>query len=128
MDRKDGADRRVDVDVARAVERVELKHVLPLRILRRDLNRLLDLFTSHHADVPARLDGAHDHAVGEVVELLNLLALNVRRSRASEDAREPGFADAAAYDFGGQANLLEKPCEIARGFRHAALAVEQVPF
>jgi hypothetical protein len=77
--------------------------------------------------VSAGLDGTHDHAVGEVIELLNLLALDVGRSCASEDAGEPGFADAAAYDFGGQADLLEKPSEIAGGFWHATLAVEQVP-
>ena len=124
MNRKDGSDGRVNVDVARPVERVELKHVLPLRVLQRDLDGLLDLFASHHAHVPSRLDDAHDRAVGEIVELLDLLALNVRRSRAAEDTREPCFTDAAAYDFGGQADLLEKPGEIPGGLRHAALAVE----
>ena len=76
--------------------------------------------------MPARFDRAHDRAVGEVIELLNLLALDVGRPGSSEDAGQPGFADAAAYDFGGQADLLEEPREVARGFGHAALAVQQV--
>jgi hypothetical protein len=126
VNRKDGSDRRVDVDVARAVQRVELKYVLPLWVLRWDLDWLFDLFASHHADMPACLDRAHDRAVGEVVELLDLLALDVGGAGAPEDAREPRFADAAAYDFRGQADLLEKPREITRGVGHPTLAVEQV--
>jgi len=78
--------------------------------------------------VAARFDGAHDHAVGEVVELLNLLTLDVGRAREPEDAGEPRFTDPAAYDFGGQADLLEKPGEIPRRLLHASLAIKQVPF
>jgi hypothetical protein len=76
----------------------------------------------------SRLDGVHDYGVREVVELLDLLPLDIRRSGASEDARQPRFADPAAYDFGSQADLLEKAREVPGGLRHAALAIEQVPF
>jgi hypothetical protein len=76
--------------------------------------------------VATGLDGAHDHTVGEIIELLNLLALDVGGPGASENVRQSRFADAAAYDFGCQAELLEKPGEVARGFGHAPLAVEQM--
>jgi hypothetical protein len=128
MNRKDGPYRRIDVDVARAVEGIELQHVLPLRVLRRDLDRLFDLLAPHHANVPACFDRAHDRSVGEVVELLDLLALNVCRPGAPEDPRKPRLADPAPYDFGSQADLLEKACEIARGLGHPTLAIEEVAF
>ena len=55
-----------------------------------------------------------------------MLALDVGRASPPEDAGQPGLADAAAYDLGGQADLLEKPREITRGVGHPTLAVEQV--
>jgi hypothetical protein len=78
--------------------------------------------------MPTCFHRAHDDVVGEVVELLDLLALDVGGSRTSEDAREACFADPTAYDFGGQADLLEQPGEISGRFRHPALAIEEVSF
>src|SRR5690606_23536473 len=126
VDREDRADGGVDVDVAGAVERIELQDVFALRVLRRDGDGLLDLLAPHDADVAARLDAVDEGAVGEVVELLDRLALHVDLAGEAEDVREPRLAHPARDDLGGQGDLLKEPGEITRRAGRAAEPIEDV--
>ena len=126
MNGEDGSDRCVDVDVPRTIERIELQYVLALWVLPRDRNRLLDLLAAHHTDVAAGFDGVNDRAVGELVEFLHLLALNVGRPGEPEDVRETCPAHPTSDDLRGQADLLKKASEITCRLGHPALAVEQM--
>ena len=83
QDREDGADRDVDVDVGRAVERVEQQQVLAARVVRRDRPRLLHLLGGERGEVAAPFVRLEQDLVRQHVELLLRLALHVLGGRAS---------------------------------------------
>ncbi len=113
MNGEDGADGGVDVDVAGAIQRVELEHVLALRVLGRDGDRLRHLLGAHHTHVTALLHAAGDHVVGEDIELLHLFALNVLFAGEAENAGEARAAHLTGNDLGGQGDLMKQPREVA---------------
>ncbi len=128
MHGKDRPNRRVDIDIARAIERIELKDVLALGVLRRDGDRLFHLFAAEHADMTALLNAIDDRVVGEDVELLNFFSLNVHFAGEAENVHEAGLAHLRADDLRCERDLMEKPSEISRCILRLSLTGKQMLF
>jgi siderophore synthetase component len=126
VNREDGADRDVHIDVRAAIERVEHEHVLAVRIARGDRDDLVVLLARHHADMAARLDAADERAVRHVIELLHRLALDVHGTCRTEHISQARLRHLAADDAAGEREALEEPGEITARTRDAALTLEDV--
>ena len=63
---------------------------------------LLELLAGDHRAVAAPLEDRAEDVVGELVELLHLLALDVRLAGVAEQVGEPGRADARVDDPDGR--------------------------
>ncbi|MNY34628.1 hypothetical protein D3C86_1689830 [compost metagenome] len=98
--RDDGADRRVDVDVGGAVQRVEQDQVFTRRISRRlDRVHFLGRHASHGR---AGQQHVRQDVVGDDVELLLLLVLHVDDARCAQRPDQgPARNDLADLDAGG---------------------------
>ncbi len=106
--REDRADRHVDVDVARPVERVVQQQVLAARIGDRDADRAVHLLGGHAGEVAAPAVGLDQDLVGQHVELLLRLALHVRRTGRAEHAAERALADGMADCLDGARDHLQQ--------------------
>ena len=90
--REDAAHRHVDVDVGRAVERVEDHNVVPaVGLLDRDGEVLL--LGRDHARAARRAQRVAEDLVRDDVELLLVLALDVGRAREARQVGDPGAVD-----------------------------------
>jgi hypothetical protein len=125
--REDRADRHVDVQVARAVERVEHQQVGAARHGVGDRQRLVHLLAGHAGEVPAGLDVVDEQLVGQDVELLLLLALDVHVAAVAVVAGEHAAPDRRrdvlarrldVVEQGGQVGVEAEPA----GFLHEELA------
>ena len=83
VDAKDGADVHTSVDVAAAVQRVKDDAVLAL-ISVLDDDGILQLLRDEYGALAGRTEGVNHDVVREHVELLLLLALDVRLARESD--------------------------------------------
>ncbi|MNE31730.1 hypothetical protein D3C80_1253110 [compost metagenome] len=98
--RDDGADRGVDVDVGRAVQRVEQDQVFARRVRRR-LDRV-HFFRRHARHARAGQQHVRQDVVGDDVELLLLLVLHVDDARCAQRPDQgPARNDLADLDAGG---------------------------
>ena len=125
VDRENGPDRDIDVDVARSVERIEEQHVLPHRQAGRHGDRLLVLLGGQHAGPAGVL-----HALERTVSLANTSSfccsspwtLVVPISPRMSD--EAGPAHVARNDLGGETDIVQQVRQLARGFRELALLLD----
>ena len=113
VDREDGPDGDVDVDVGRAVERVEQDHVLALAVVEEQRDGLGVLLRADQADLPASAEGAHEGLVGEHVELLLLLVLDVDLAGLAEQVHEPGLADVSLDHLRSDGHIAQQTRELA---------------
>ena len=95
QDAEDRPDGDVDVDVARAIERVEANDVLSGLA---EHPGLLELFAGDHRAPAAPLEHRAEDVVGEGVELLHLFPLDVRLAGVSKQPGEPGRSDTRVND------------------------------
>ena len=125
--REDRPDRHVHVDVRGAIERVEQQDVLPAleRLGNRDDVRLF--LGRHGAKPPAMVHRLDDRLVGEDVELLLLLALDVVRIRGAEDVDQTGPADLVGDHLRGERDVVEDAGQLAGGLRVQPLLLDDVP-
>ena len=86
--REDGADRDIHVGVRGAVERIEHQQVAAARVARGHRVRVLELFGSHARHQAAPVAAAQHDVVGQQVELLLHLALDVARAYFAEEAAQ----------------------------------------
>ena len=116
VDREDRADRDVDVDVHRAVERIVEQHVLALLLPRAHARRLV-LLGGGDAHAPGVLDRVAHRLVGEHVELLLQIAGHVEGAAAAEDVGQTRPAHLARDDLRREAQVVEQVGELARSLR-----------
>src|SRR3569623_767897 len=121
QDREDRAHRDVDVDVARAVERIEQQQVLALRVLRGDGQDLVHFLRGHAREVARPVGGFDHHIIGDHVELLLILALHVLGAGTTQHARERALVHGVRDHFGGGDDIVEQQSELAGGAGDAAL-------
>jgi hypothetical protein len=88
IDAEDGADGTVDIDVRRAIEGIVQHRVLPSRILIRDRDDLFVLLRRHHADSPGVIERVGHGLIGEDVELLLFLVLDIGGPSTAQDVHE----------------------------------------
>ena len=110
QDREYAAHRRVDVDVARTVQRIKGKQVLAEGVGRWNLVGRLEMFGDHPRKMTAVFAGAQKDIVGYGIQLQRAL-------RSGQRAAADDEADALA----GQADVVEQRGKITRGIRKAAL-------
>ncbi len=108
--REDGPHRHVHVDIGRAVERVEQDDVPPdVPGARRDRDDLVGLFRDDQAGLATEPESLDELGVGDGVELLLDLALDVRLTRVTEHVEEPGAPDVAVYHLRGEGQIADEP-------------------
>jgi hypothetical protein len=81
------------VDVGRAVERIEQQQETAARVVAGDRADLLDLLGGHRRQVAAPLVGLDQDVVGDDVQLLLGLALDVVAARLAEHAGQGALRD-----------------------------------
>ena len=124
--REDRTHRHVDVDVGRAIERIEREQVLAALVARRERDRRLVLLRDHAGELAAPVRGAQEDLVGEHVELLLFLALHVGAAVAAEHVGERAVGDRARDRLAGLGDLQDEGVELAGGLGVAAAVFDQV--
>jgi hypothetical protein len=126
-DREYRPDGYVDVDVRRTVEWIEEEAVLPALELLRNLNDPGLFLGRHCAEASAVVHRLDDDLVGENVELLLRLALDVLVFRCAEDVGEARAAHLVRDHFRRERQVVENARELTRGFRMIALLFDDEP-
>jgi len=108
QDREDGADRDVDVDVRRTVERVEHQQVLAERVLVGDRIEFVHFLGRHAGEVAAPLVGADHDVVGDDVELLLRFALHVLGIQRAHDAQQCALVDDVGNRLAGNDDVVQQ--------------------
>ena len=113
--REDAAHRDVDVDVRRAVQRVEQQQVLAARVLLRQPVRCLHFLGHHAGDVAAPFAGAHEDLVAQHVQRLLFLALHVAGAGAAQHAGQRAEGHLARDGLAGQRHVGDQRVQVAGG-------------
>ena len=79
---------------------------------------------AHHADPAGVVEAVLDGLVGDDVELLLLLALDVPVAGRAQDVDQAGAPDRRRDDLGGERDVVEQVGELARRLGIAVLLVE----
>lgn len=116
-DRKDRADGGIDVDVGAPVQRVHEHDVLgPVGHLVVKNDDVVVFFTGYAGAVDAVPEHADQLVVGEKVQLLDVLALDVDRARVAQNVvHQPRLVDFHVDPLCGQADIPEQSGEFAGG-------------
>src|SRR5579883_238091 len=126
VDGKDGTDVDVDVDVGRAIERVENDGVFAGALLAIEGDRLLVFFRDERGDGIAQPEAMQQRIVGINIKLLLLLTLYVDFADIAEDIEQARAADFGLGHFGGEGESGEQPGESSAGMREALLFVQDM--
>jgi hypothetical protein len=118
--------RDVHVDVAGPVQRIEQHNVLRLAAELLDDVGFVVLLGDHQAHVAAVTEALDDGLIGDLVELLNQLALDVGIAGRAENAEQTGPPHAILDDPGGQGDAREKPTELSGGGGVGLLPLDDV--
>ena len=114
IDGEDGPDRDVDVDVGRAVERIDQHHILGVAgELGIEGDEVLLLLGRHAAHLATGLQRRLEALVGVDVQLLLHLPLHVFGPHGTDDVRQPRLVDLPVHHLGGQANGAEQGGQLA---------------
>jgi hypothetical protein len=125
QDRKDAADRQVDVDVRRTVERVENQQILAARIFGRNRIDILHFLGGHRRQVAPPLAVVQESLVGQHVELLLRLALHVLAALITQHAGQRATRDALCNRLARAHDVADEHRQIADQRRIAALLLDQ---
>ncbi len=125
VDAEDRPDGDVDVDVRRAVERVEDHDVVAGRELVGDRDERLVLLGRHARDEPGVIQGLVDDLVREHVELLHVLTVHVLFPRSAEDVDEAGLRHLPRDELRGERDLDEQARERPGRLRVQPLLVDE---
>ncbi len=121
---EDGADRDVDVDIARAVQRVEDQQIGTLRVLAGNLVGVVHFLGRHAGQVAAPLVCLQQDFVGEHVELLLHFALDVLAVGATQYAPEGALGYRVADFLARSCHDLDEKAQISRRVVTASLLDE----
>ncbi len=127
VDREDRADGHVDVDVGRAVERVETNEVVAGLASDVGLAELVLLLARQRADHRQVVEQRDQQVVGDRVELGDLLALDVGVPGLAQHVGQAGAVDVARDDLGRGGDVAQQDGEVAAGSLVFALPLQDVP-
>src|ERR1039457_2508559 len=111
----------VHVDVGRTVQRIKYQQIFALRILCRNRIHIIHFFGSHRRQVTTPLGGFDKHLVGDDVQLLLRLALNVLATRPAQPTDQLAFVDIMCDLLAGYDDVADQASEIATDTRDRAL-------
>ncbi len=114
QDGKDGANGNVDVDVGRAVQRIEEKKKAAFGIVRGNRLDGVHLFRGHGGQMPAPFVRLNENFVGDDVELLLGLTLDVVGAGFSEHPREGAFGNIDADGLDGPGDYFDEQAQVRR--------------
>src|SRR5205814_2378161 len=112
----DRSDRHVHIDVRGTIEWVEEQAVLAATEVRRDVYDARLFLRRHGAKASPVIHRLDDDLVGENVELLLRLALNVLEIRGTQDVGQAGTAHLVGDHLGGKRQVVKHAGELTRGF------------
>jgi len=97
-----------------------------MTVARLDDHGFVEFLGSHDRHIAAEAQAVLDHVVGEDVELLLTLAVDVLRAEIAENIDQPGPANLGLNDLGGQGDAGEQPTELPGRGRMPGLLFDQV--
>ena len=103
---EDGADADVDIDVARAIQRIKQQQILALRVAIRHHVNAVHFFGRHGGEVTAPFVGFDQYFVGNDVEFFLHFALHVLAAGAAQDIAQGAFVDCVTDALAGTGNDL----------------------
>ena len=110
--REDRADRDIDIDVGRTIQRVEEQQETTARVIGGDRADLLDFLGGHRRQVAAPFVGLDQDVVGDDIELLLGLTLHIVTASLAQHAGEGALGnidgnglDRTGDDFHQQAQI-----------------------
>jgi hypothetical protein len=119
-----GTDRDVGVDVRRAIQRIEHEYIGVLfGRVGRQAHDLLFLLGRHPGHRRQPLQGVHHHFLGQDVQLLLLLALNVHRTPGTQYVHQAGSLHLGLYDLGCHPDASEYVGEKSPALRVQVLLI-----
>ncbi len=127
-DGENRADVDIRVDVAGAVERIEQNDVSAFVAGIRDHMRFFVFLRDQQADVAAITEAAHQRAVGDLVQLLHFLALDIHFARGAHDVRQAAARNLRGDDFAGEGDAGEQPAKLRGRVRIAPFAFQKMTF
>ena len=111
--REDGADIDVGVDVRRAVQGVEVEHVLARGLILRRRHDVLVLLRDQHGELAGPAQHAVERLVRELVEPLHLLAVHVLAPGVAQDVHQARADDLGVDHLGRERDVGEQLGELA---------------
>ena len=112
--REDSANWCVDVDVRRAVQRVEYQQVRAFRVFARDLVGIVHFFGRHAGQVTAPFVGFKQDLVGDHIELLLHFTLHVFGAHAAQNTTQGAFGHGVADLFASTRHHFDEETQISR--------------
>ncbi len=124
--REDGADRDIDVNVRRAVQRVEHQQVFALRVAVGNLVERFHFFRRHRGEVAAPFVGVEQHFIGDHVQLLLGFALDIAGAGRAQHAGEGALADGVGNGLAGARDHFDQQPQFGLDRVVLALLLDQV--
>ena len=126
QDGEDGAHIDVDIDVGRAIKRVENQDVIATGEFRAHAHQFRLFLGAHGAQGTTAFHTVKKDTVGDAVHLLHVLALDVHFARAAEDIQQAGFVDPPGDGLARQDQVIQKTGELAGCLGRAFLMQQKV--
>ncbi|EKE17570.1 MAG: hypothetical protein ACD_10C00393G0002 [uncultured bacterium] len=104
QDRENGPDRNIDINIRRAVERIEQQQVFTLRVTVRDGVRQVHFLGSHRRQMAAPFVRFKQNFVGENVEFFLRLTLHIVAAGFAKDIAQAALADGDGNGLTGPRN------------------------
>ncbi len=127
VNREDGTDGNVHVDVRRAVQRIVEEYILARVPLLGNGYRITFFLRRHHAHASREADGLLDRLVGDNIELLLLFALHVSRAEGTEHVHQAGPSHIPGDHLRRECDVVEQISEVAGGLGVHPLLLEDEP-
>ena len=124
--RENRADRDIDIDVGRTIERVEEQQKFALRIAVRNGVGMVHFLGGHRGQMAAPFVGFEQGLVGDHIELLLHFALNVLGSGLAQDAGQVTLAHAITDSLAGARHHLEQEPQLGWNQVFFALFFDQI--
>ena len=123
---EDSSDVDINIDVRRAIQRIEHDDVFAGFNGAVESHRLFILFAHQRSHGIAQAEAVQQSLVGVHVELLLLLALNIRLAHCTEYITQPSRANLRLDHLGSKSNSAEQPAESSSRLADLLLLLQDV--